>query len=536
MEKARSIDCYIEALNFFDTPDHLKLGLVISVILTVVIVVGNLLLSGEKKEEEEVVVEWPPCPPRLPLLGNLRQLRKSGNVLSAFTDMAKSCGPVMTVWIGTSPLVVLTGQAAIWEALVTQASNFSGRPPLYYRQFTSASYRTIISSPYIDENWIRLRKLVHNHVFSPAHVALQSFSHKASVNKLIKNLKKEMKEKNGVVKPFYALKMMAMSFIAPLCFGPDFQDENLLSQLEEFVTEDMSLTRSADMFLDSFPFARFLVPSSIKTERNFKSLRANVLHLLLPIIRSAHSYREYLKQRAPNCYLNCLLSIGEGEEEMGEDNPKFSDEEIAFNLYELFLLAVDSTSTAIEWALAYLITNPHIQERVYQEISQEIQKGEGGLLNLEDLGKLPYLQGVVKETLRKESFAPVGVSRQTLKECKVMGITIPAKSVVLFNLHGVANDPEVWKEPEEFRPERFMGKNELERARMAYLPFGAGKRVCPAIDVSNVYVPITLANLVKVFKWECVSEGNTPDLSRDVPTLLMWMKYPLEARMMPRSS
>ncbi|GLJ37637.1 hypothetical protein SUGI_0764510 [Cryptomeria japonica] len=474
--------------------------------------------------------KWPPSPPRLPLLGNLHQLSKGGNLLSTLTDMAKTYGPVITVWMGPSPLVVLTGQAPIWEALVNQAINFSGRPSPYSRQFTSASFRTMISSPY-NEHWTKLRKVLHNNVLSPVHVVLQSSSHQEAANKLINKLEKEMKEKNGVVRPFHGLKMMGMSFMAHLCFGLDFQDENFLSKLEEFIEEDINLTKDADVFLDSFPPARFFVPSSIRTERKWKSLRADVLRLLVPLIRFARSYREYFKRSAPSSFLNCLLSIDEGEE--GEDKSKLSDEEIAFSMYELCLLAVDSTSTAIEWALAYLITNPRVQERAYHEISQAAQEGKGRLFGLEDLRKLPYLQSVVKETLRKESIAPLGVIHQTQKECKVMGIIIPAKSAVLFNLHSVSNDPEVWEETEEFRPERFLGNNEV---RMSYLPFGAGRRVCAGMDVASVYVPITLANLLKAFEWGCVKEGSPPDLTRDITNVLMSMKYPLEARITPRPS
>ncbi|GLJ37636.1 hypothetical protein SUGI_0764500 [Cryptomeria japonica] len=374
--------------------------------------------------------------------------------------MGKTYGPVMTAWMGPSPLIVLTGQASIWEALVNQAANFSGRPLVYSRKFTSASFRTMISSPY-NEHWTKLRKVLRNNVLNPAHVALQSSFHQATVKKLINKLEKEMKEKNGVRK-------------------------------------------------NSFSLARFFVPSSIRTERKLKSLRDDILHLLLPCIRYARSYKEYFKRSAPSSFLYCLLSIAEGEE--GEDKSKLSDEEIAFCIYELFVLAVDSTSTDIEWALAYLISNPHVQERANQEISQAVGKGKGGLFSLEDLRKLPYWQSVVKKILRKESIAPLGIVHQTENECKLMDVTIPAK------------------------PERFLDKNESEKVRIAYLPFGAGRRVCAGMDVTSVYVPITLANLLKSFDWGFVKEGSLPDLSRDVSSLLMFMKYPLEARITPRPS
>ncbi|XP_059064873.1 cheilanthifoline synthase-like [Cryptomeria japonica] len=424
----------LAVVNYLPTVQGTFIFLVAASLISTFVALAFLLSSTKERK-------WPPSPPRLPLLGNFHQLNKSENILSSMTDMAKTYGPVMTVWMGPSPLIVLTGQASIWEALV-----------------------------------------------------------------------KEMRQKKGVVRPFDALKIMAMNFIAHLCFGLDFQDENFLSKLEEFIAEDISLSKRGDMFLESFSLARFFVPSSIRTERKW-------------------NYREYFKRSAPSSFLNCLVSIDEGEE--GEDKSKLSDEEIAFNLHELFLPAVDSTSTAIEWALAYLITNPHVQEKAHQEISQAAGNGNDGYYSLEDLRKLPYVQSVVKETLRKESIAPLGMIHQTENECKVMDITIPAKSRVHFNLHSVNNDPEVWKEPEKLRPERFLGNNEV---RMAYLPFGTGRRVCAGMDVASVYVPITLASLLKSFEWGCAKEGSLPDLARDIQNVLMSMKYPLEARITPRPS
>ncbi|XP_057835782.2 trifunctional (S)-stylopine synthase/(S)-nandinine synthase/(S)-canadine synthase-like [Cryptomeria japonica] len=401
--------------------------------------------------------------------------------------MAKSYGPVMTVWMGPSPMIILTGQTAIWEALVNQASNFADRPTIYSRQYTTANFNTTLASP-CNERWTKLRKLLRNNVLSPFHVARQSSYHQASFCEFINTLEKEMEANGGVVRPLHSLKMMAVSFLARLCFGPHFQDQSFLVKLAELMCQNIRLVQ--------FP----------------------------------RSYRGYFKQSAPDCCLNCLLSVGEEEEEDEEHKLKFSDEEIASILFELFLLAVDSTSTALQWALAYLIIHPHIQERAYQEVCQAVEGKEGNLLCLEDLGKLAYLEAVVKETLRKESIAPLAVPHQTVEECKEMGITIPAKSSLFFNLHSVCNDPGAWKDPDQFLPDRFLGNMDSDKVRMWYLPFGAGRRVCAGMDLANVHVPITLANLLIKFEWTCVKDGCPPDLTRHIPSLILEMKHPLEAR------
>ncbi|XP_057835776.2 (S)-canadine synthase CYP719A21-like [Cryptomeria japonica] len=443
--------------------------------------------------------------------------------------MAKSYGPVMTVWMGPLPAVILTGQTAIWEALVNQASNFADRPTIFALQYTTANFKTTLASP-CNERWTQLRKLLHNNVLSPFHVASQTTSHQACLADLFNTIAMEEEANDGVVRPLEALKMMAVNFLALLCFGPDFQDQGLLVMLNELVVESIRLSDERDnVLLNSFPYTRYFIPSSKRAVKKWKSHRAAILQLLLPLIQFARSDRVYFKQSASDCYLNSLLSVGE-EEEDEENKLKFSDEEIALNMFELFFLAVDSTSTALEWALAYLITHPNIQERAYQEVRLVMDGKKGGLLCLKDLGKLPYLQAVVKETLRKESIAPLAIVHQTVEECKVMGITIPAKSSVLINLHSVCNDPVAWKEPDQFIPERFLGNMDSDKVRMWYLPFGAGRRVCAGMDLANFHVPITLANLLLKFEWACVKEGSPPDLTRHIPSLLVSMKYPLEAR------
>ncbi|GLJ19660.1 hypothetical protein SUGI_0356170 [Cryptomeria japonica] len=219
--------------------------LLTTLFLTCVAVIAYDLVFSRKRSK------WPPCPPRLPLVGNLHQIMKGDNILSTLTDMAKLYGPVMTVWMGLSPMIILTGQTAIWEALVNQASNFVDRRKLYSRQYTTANFNTILISP-CNERWTKLRKLLRNNVLSPFHIASQSSAHQACFCDLFNTLEKEMEANSGVVRPLYALKMMAVSFLARLCFGPHFQDQSFLVKLAELMGENIRLGDEGDtMLLDS---------------------------------------------------------------------------------------------------------------------------------------------------------------------------------------------------------------------------------------------------------------------------------------------
>lgn len=130
----------------------------------------------------------------------------------------------------------------------------------------------------------------------------------------------------------------------------------------------------------------------------------------------------------------------------------------------------------------------------------------GILLTESNLDILPYLQAVVKETLRLHTPIPLLVPHMNLEEAKLNGYTIPKGSKVVVNAWWLANNPEWWKKPEEFRPERFLeeegGTDAVTggRADFRYLPFGVGRRSCPGIILALPIIGIAIGKLVMNFE------------------------------------
>ncbi|GLJ37631.1 hypothetical protein SUGI_0764400 [Cryptomeria japonica] len=96
----------LAVVNYLPTVQGTFIFLVAASLISTFVALAFLFSSTKERK-------WPPSPPRLPLLGNFHQLNKGENLLSSMTDMAKTYGPAMTVWMGSSPLIVLTGQAVI---------------------------------------------------------------------------------------------------------------------------------------------------------------------------------------------------------------------------------------------------------------------------------------------------------------------------------------------------------------------------------------------------------------------------------------
>lgn len=123
---------------------------------------------------------------------------------------------------------------------------------------------------------------------------------------------------------------------------------------------------------------------------------------------------------------------------------------------DMFVAGTDTSALTVEWALAELINHPNILEQARDEIDAVI--GKERVMEESDVPNLPYLQAIVKETLRLQPTASL-IVRQSIKECKISGYDVPASAIVFINAWSIGRDPKHWEEPLEFHLERFMEKN-----------------------------------------------------------------------------
>lgn len=151
-------------------------------------------------------------------------------------------------------------------------------------------------------------------------------------------------------------------------------------------------------------------------------------------------------------------------------------------------------------------------EKARQEIDLVI--GKNRIVEESDIVNLPYLQAIVKETLRLHPTGPL-VVRESAEDCIIGSYLIPAKTRMFVNLWSLGRDPDHWENPQEFRPERFMTeewnrKGQFVDVRGQYyhmIPFGSGRRSCPGATLALLFVPTTLAAIIQCFELG-VGDGN----------------------------
>ena len=130
-----------------------------------------------------------------------------------------------------------------------------------------------------------------------------------------------------------------------------------------------------------------------------------------------------------------------------------------------------------------------------------------------DVQDLEYLKLVVKETLRLHPPAALLLPRECREQCEIDGYIIPIKTRVIVNVWAIGRDPEYWDDPESFRPERFENSSiDFTGTHFEYLPFGAGRRMCPGISFGLANVELPLALLLYHFDWQLPNGLNSNDL------------------------
>lgn len=171
------------------------------------------------------------------------------------------------------------------------------------------------------------------------------------------------------------------------------------------------------------------------------------------------------------------------------------------SLQDMLAASIDTSATAIEWALSELIKHPWVMKKIQKELEEKV--GLERIVEESDLESLEYLDMVVKETLRLHPVAPLLLPHESLEDCTVNGFYIPKKSRVIINAWAIGRDPSAWTDAEKFFPERFVGSNIDIRGRdFQLIPFGSGRRGCPGMQLGLTMVRLILAQLVHCFDWE----------------------------------
>ena len=174
-----------------------------------------------------------------------------------------------------------------------------------------------------------------------------------------------------------------------------------------------------------------------------------------------------------------------------------SDEDVVATAVDLLVAGVDTTATAMQWCLYLLAKNPEKQDKLYREVHSVLK---GGILSSDQLSGMPYLKACIKETMR---IYPLAFHQRILGEdVELGGFHIPAGTSVMTMHYAMCQDQELFENPSEFKPERWLRSPEQTSKAIkpfSFLPFGYGKRMCVGRRIADLEMYLLLARIIQNF-------------------------------------
>lgn len=191
--------------------------------------------------------------------------------------------------------------------------------------------------------------------------------------------------------------------------------------------------------------------------------------------------------------LSMLLTV-----EDADTGEKMADKQVRDELLTLFMAGHETTANTLSWAWMLLGQNPDKAQKLYDEVDRVL---EGRVPTIEDLANMHYLEQVVKEVLRLYP-AAWAVARHVLDDVTVGGYPIEKDTIMQIHIYHMQRRADFFDQPNAFMPERWTPEFEKSLPRYAYIPFGAGQRVCIGKPFAEMEAKLLLAQMAQRFKIE----------------------------------
>ncbi|KAJ6826749.1 geraniol 8-hydroxylase-like isoform X2 [Iris pallida] len=448
----------------------------------------------------------PPGPKPLPVIGNLLSL--GDNPHRSLAALAKTYGPVMTLKLGQATTIVVSSAALAREVLLKKDQAFCNRSVPDAIHVLRHSELSIAWLP-PNQMWKSLRKIYSTQLFTSQRFEANKDLRKEKVQELVAYLTQQGSA-GEPVDVGRAIFTTVLNSISNTLFSVD-----MVGSYSESVQGFRDLLRgimaelAAPNVSDFFPI---LARLDLQGNRRRSEKCAARFHEIFDELIDKRLLQEEEKESGKDVgaavakdFLDTLISILVKGDAMELDRPAMKS-----FLLDVFLAGVDTTTSMLEWVMAELLRNPSSMASARAELAKALNMD-----NVRDesyISKLPYLQAVLKETLRLHPPIPFLLPRSTASTVDLCGYTIPAGTRVLVNCWAIGRDDTVWTDrPEMFVPERFLGMDvDYKGQDFELVPFGAGRRICPGLPLAFRMVPLLLASLLRSFDWK-LANGQGPE-------------------------
>ncbi|CAI0440868.1 unnamed protein product [Linum tenue] len=451
--------------------------------VTVILLATSWFISKKQSKPRTASNRLPPGPWKLPIIGNLHQLIISSEPAHRrLRELSRKYGPVMQLQLGELHHVVVSSAEAARDVLKTHDAALASRPYVLAADVIFYGQKGIAFTPY-GAYWRQMRKICMMELLSDRRV-LSYRSKKMTTDDHRVNL--------GEILFWASNRVIAMS-----AFGAIRENTESFMAVVNSISDVLGGMTVSDLY----PSVKFL-----PTLTGFRS-KLNRLHraadVLLDEIIKEHLARRAVagKEQAAVYIVDVLLDLQENCTDL--ESPLTNDN-IKAVATELILGGSANSSITIEWTMSELMRNPRVMQKAQEEVRQ-VFRGKGRI------EELKYTNAVIKEALRMHPDGPLLGPRESQVDVVVDGYLVPARTKVIVNAWAIGRDPQFWDDAETFHPERFLDCSvDYRGTDFQFVPFGAGRRMCPGLAFGMATVKLGLTNLLYHFDWK-LPDGMKPE-------------------------
>ncbi|KAJ8447496.1 hypothetical protein Cgig2_019490 [Carnegiea gigantea] len=368
----------------------------------------------------------PPGPKPMPIFGNIFELGDKPH--RSFANLAKIHGPLISLKLGSVTTIVVSSSHVAKEMFLKNDQALANRN---IPDSIRASNHDKLSMSWlpVSDKWRHLRKISAVLLLSPQRLDASQALREAKVKQLLEYVA-ECSKSSKSIDIGRAAFTTSLNLLSNTIFSKELAQYNS-SVSQEFkeliwsIMEEIGRPNCADFF----PILGYIDPYGIR--RRLTTYFDKLIAIFQDIIRERQKARSS-NSSTTNDTLDTLLNLYQ-ENELTVD-------EIHHLLADIFDAGTDTSSSTLEWAMAELIKNPEMMARAQKEIEQTLGK-DRPIIQESDISKLPYLQAIIKETLRLHPPIVLLIPRKAETNLELYGYMVPKNAQVLVNLWAIGRDP-----------------------------------------------------------------------------------------------